>query len=150
MMKKYLVAAGLMVTLFGAMMPLAAEAATSPGPATKKSCTSSFLGFPAWYEGLAKPPDCQLMSPADLDGPENTKIARYIWKIALNVLEVMLMLVLYVSVGFVIYGGFRYITSAGDSGGVASAKKTILNAIIGLVLSFMSIAIVNLIAGNIK
>lgn len=39
-----------------------------------------------------------------------------------------------VSVIMIIYGGFRYIISGGDTGNVTSAKNTILYAIIGLVI----------------
>jgi cytochrome bd-type quinol oxidase subunit 2 len=39
-----------------------------------------------------------------------------------------------VSVIMIIYGGFRYITSGGESGNITSAKNTILYAIIGLVI----------------
>jgi hypothetical protein len=39
-----------------------------------------------------------------------------------------------VSVLMIIYGGFRYITSGGESGGVTSAKNTIMYAVIGLVI----------------
>lgn len=132
-------------------VPVAVHAAPLPLEVmAAKTCKSSFLGFPAWYDGLVNSSDCSLKSPSSLGAPANTQLSRYIWIIALNILQIMLMAVLYVSVGFVIYGGFLYMTSTGDSGRVASGKKTVLNAIIGLVLSFMSIAIVNLIAGNIK
>lgn len=39
-----------------------------------------------------------------------------------------------VAVIMIIVGGFRYITSGGDSGNVTGAKNTILYAIIGLVI----------------
>jgi energy-converting hydrogenase Eha subunit B len=39
-----------------------------------------------------------------------------------------------VAVLMIIVGGFRYITSGGDSGNVSSAKNTILYAIVGLVI----------------
>jgi hypothetical protein len=39
-----------------------------------------------------------------------------------------------VAVIMIIVGGFRYITSGGDSGNVSSAKNTIIYAIIGLVV----------------
>ncbi|HEX5456185.1 MAG TPA: pilin [Candidatus Saccharimonadales bacterium] len=39
-----------------------------------------------------------------------------------------------IAVLMVIVGGFRYITSGGDSGNVSSAKNTILYAIVGLVI----------------
>ena len=39
-----------------------------------------------------------------------------------------------IAVIMIVYGGFRYITSGGDSGKVTSARNTILYAIIGLII----------------
>ena len=39
-----------------------------------------------------------------------------------------------VAVIMIIWGGFKYITSGGDSGNITSAKNTIIYAIIGLVI----------------
>ena len=50
-----------------------------------------------------------------------------------------------VSVIMLIYGGFKYITSGGDSGGVTAAKNTILYAIVGLVIVALSQIIVNFV-----
>lgn len=50
-----------------------------------------------------------------------------------------------VSVIMIIYGGFRYIISGGDSNGVTAAKNTILYAIIGLVIVVLAQVIVNFV-----
>ena len=50
-----------------------------------------------------------------------------------------------VSVIMIIYGGFKYITSGGDSNGVTAAKNTILYALIGLVIVALSQIIVNFV-----
>lgn len=50
-----------------------------------------------------------------------------------------------VSVIMIIYGGFRYITSGGDSNGVTAAKNTILYAIIGLIIVALAQIIVNFV-----
>jgi hypothetical protein len=34
----------------------------------------------------------------------------------------------------IIYGGFKYITSGGDSGNVSGAKNTLVYAIVGLII----------------
>lgn len=47
-----------------------------------------------------------------------------------------------VSVIFVTWGGFKYITSGGDSSEVATAKNTIIAALIGLVLALLARPIV--------
>lgn len=50
---------------------------------------------------------------------------------------------------FILVGGINYMTSAGDAGKVEKAKKTILWAVIGLVISVLTFAIVNFVIGNI-
>ena len=107
-------------------------------------CTSRFLTFPAWYRGLERE-RCNIVPPSESDG-----ISTFIFTIVLNIIEIALQIVAYAAVGFTIYGGFKYLTSAGDANRVTAGRKMITNALIGLVISFMSIAIVNLIASNLK
>lgn len=45
----------------------------------------------------------------------------------------------------IVVAGLKYTTSAGDSGKVTTAKNTLLNAIIGLVLIIFAFAITNFI-----
>ncbi len=141
---KQLMVAAMMVVSFGAGM-----VALSPSAHAAGKCSSSFLTFPAWYDGLTDG-NCRLKSPSKLGGNEETKLTRYIFRIVLNVLEIALQLVAYISAGFIIYGGFKYLTVASDANKITAARTTIQNAVVGLVLSFLSIAIVTLIAGNIK
>ena len=51
-----------------------------------------------------------------------------------------------VAVIFVIYAGFKFVTSKGDPEQVNNAKKTLTYAIIGLLFILLSFAILNLIA----
>lgn len=124
----------------------AATAATSKNEtAAPTGCDDRFLTFPTWYHGLTKK-GCEIMSPSEVVG--GLKV--FIWTIVLNIIEIMLNLVGYLSVGFIIYGGYKYIISAGSPNGMVSARKTIMNAVIGLILSIVSVAIVNTIAGSLK
>lgn len=111
---------------------------------TFAACNDHLLTFPAWYRGLTDD-SCNIKSPADAGG-----LSKFIWTIALNVIELMLQLVGYISVGFIIAGGFTYMTSTGSPDGATRARKTITNAIVGLVISIFSVAIVNVISGAIK
>jgi hypothetical protein len=52
-----------------------------------------------------------------------------------------------IAVIMIIYGGFTYMTAAGKQEAVDSAKKTILYAIVGIVIILLSFAIVNTIVG---
>ena len=54
-----------------------------------------------------------------------------------------------VAVIMIIVGGFRYITSGGDSGNIGSAKNTILYAIVGLVIVAIAQAIVQFVLNEV-
>lgn len=157
MIKNLIVATGIAVFLAIAA-PLAlltspAQAATFGDGGDKPlvkgdaDCTSSFLLFPSWYRGLERK-GCEIQLPSS--GADGQNIQAFIFIIILNVIDIALRLVGFAAVGFVIYGGFKYLTSAGSADRVTAGRKIIMNAVIGLVISFFSIAIVNLIAGNIK
>jgi len=62
-----------------------------------------------------------------------------------SVINILLTVVGIVSVIMIIVGGVKYVTSAGDSSGVSSAKNTILYAVVGLVVALMAFAIVNFV-----
>ena len=50
-----------------------------------------------------------------------------------------------VAVIMIIYGGFRYITSGGESGRVGNAKNTLIYAIIGLIIVALAQLIVHFV-----
>ncbi len=50
-----------------------------------------------------------------------------------------------ISIIMIIFGGFRYITSGGDSGKVGSAKNTLIYAIVGLVIVALAQLIVRVV-----
>ncbi len=58
------------------------------------------------------------------------------------VIRILQIIVGIVSVVMIIFGGLKYITSGGDSGGVTSAKNTIIYALIGLVVVALAEVIV--------
>jgi hypothetical protein len=52
-----------------------------------------------------------------------------------NIIEILLSIIAALAVVFVIYAGIQYITSSGDPGKTASAKATLTNAAVGVILS---------------
>jgi hypothetical protein len=58
--------------------------------------------------------------------------------IATKIINVFSIIVGIVAVIMIIYGGFRYITSGGDSGRVGNAKNTLIYAIVGLIIVALS------------
>lgn len=108
---------------------------------THAACNERLLTFPAWYKGIVDG-SCKVKNPNDVGG-----LPTFIAKISLNIVEFMLQLVGYLCVGFIITGGFKYLISTGSPDDIAKSKKTILNAIIGLIISIFSIGIVNVVVG---
>ncbi|MGE5327772.1 MAG: hypothetical protein ACM3KH_00390 [Thiobacillus sp.] len=117
-----------------------------PVMAAGTSCNSGFLGFPAWYRNLTKDPDCALKSPDEVGG-----LGKFIWIIGLNVIELVLVAIAYIASGFILYGGFLFMISRGKPEGAARARQTILDAVVGLIIAFSALAIVQFaINGVIK
>ena len=54
-----------------------------------------------------------------------------------------------IAIIFIVIGGVRYLTSQGDEDAVALAKNTIVYAIIGLLVVFISAVVVNLVFNSI-
>lgn len=136
-----LVTIGIASTALAVMVPQAASAAKQTGD----KCSERLLTLPTWYRGLTDD-KCNIKMPGgDADG-----LSGFVWHIALNIIEMVLQIIGYLSVAFIIVGGYKYMISAGSSDGMVKARKTITNAIIGLVISIASVGIVNVIAGALK
>jgi hypothetical protein len=75
--------------------------------------------------------------------PCDSSISQFILKI----INVALAVAGLIAVLFLIIGGFRYITSAGNEEVAEGAKKIIINAIIGVVVIILSFVIVRVISG---
>ncbi len=58
-----------------------------------------------------------------------------------------LFLAVIASFGFIIWGGYNFITSQGDKGKLESARKTIVFSIIGLLICFLSFFAITLVGG---
>lgn len=63
--------------------------------------------------------------------------------IAGKIVNIFSIIVGVIAVIMIIYGGFRYITSGGDSGKVGNAKNSLIYAIIGLIIVALAQVIVH-------
>lgn len=70
-------------------------------------------------------------------------------KIITDIINIFSIIVGIVSVIMIIYGGFSYVTSGGDSGKVGNAKNTIIYAIIGLVIVALAQFIVQFVLDKV-
>jgi hypothetical protein len=69
--------------------------------------------------------------------------------IATKVVNTFSLIVGIVAVIMIIYGGFRYITSGGDSGSVGNAKNTLIYAIVGLIIVALAQVIVHFVLNTV-
>lgn len=117
------------------------------------SCPNQNPFFPSWYDNMCDG-NGNIVSPNAEGGSDakNTgeRLGAWLTQIAINLVTMLLTLVAYVSLVFVIYGGFKYMTSGDNSSGTQAARKTITNALIGLVISILSVAIVRFVSGVIE
>lgn len=75
-------------------------------------------------------------------------ISSGIQTIATRVVDVFSVVVGIASVIMIIYSGFRYITSGGESGSVSSAKNTLIYAIVGLIIVVLAQLIVTYVLNS--
>jgi len=111
------------------------------------NCETRILGIPPWYRGLTKTDstgDCAITSPEEAGG-----LSPFIWKIVLNVIEIGLILAGWIALFFILYGGFLFITGGGNASQIEKARKSIFNAVIGLIISMGAIAVTNLAFGTL-
>ncbi|MFA6511765.1 MAG: pilin [Patescibacteria group bacterium] len=65
-----------------------------------------------------------------------------------NIIQWILGILALLAVVFIIWGGFKWLTSSGDETRIDSAKKTISAAVIGLIIILLAWAIVIFVAGT--
>jgi hypothetical protein len=112
-------------------------------------CNKTFFGIPPWYKYLPMKYDaatkvCSVDNSFQILGNgTNSGIVL----IALGIVDILLRLAAMVAVGYVIWGGVKYMTSQGESGELAAAKHTIINALVGLAIALVATTVV-VFAGN--
>lgn len=67
-----------------------------------------------------------------------------------RVVDIILFVLGVLAVIMIIVGGFRYVTSGGDSNKLTSAKNTILYAVIGLIVALFAYAIVKWVVKQVQ
>lgn len=108
------------------------------------ACTypsDSFLGFPYWYKYL------QGVESGNGCVPQLEQLTD-IWLVVAALIEILLRLAGLAAIALVIYGGIQYMTSQSDPGSLEKAKKTVTNALIGLVIAVVATTLVSYLAGR--
>ena len=141
-------------------MGLASQAAmaadASTGPCTLKA-SYGFLGFPTWYKYLdgarvsadSAGDTIPVASSNDTCEPQLNSITDT-WRVVAAVIEMLIHISTLVAIGFIVYGGVTYTISQGQPDKTKQALRTIINALVGLVIAIVATALISFIAGSFK
>lgn len=132
------------VAFAAAPLVIVAAPVSSAAFTNAPECEGRLLGIPPWFRGLAEKDsagNCGVASPSDVNGG----LQGFIWKIALNIVEMGMVIAAYVAFLIILYSGFLFLTNGSNPSVVEKARTGIINAVIGLAIALGAIAIVNVI-----
>lgn len=126
--------------------PQLGDAAEVAQAAATGACApaKSFFGFPTWYKYLGAEKDSLGKCVPQIGGFND------MWLIGLAAIEILLRFAGIAAIAYVVYGGVQYIISQGEPDRTKSAKDTILNALIGLVIVIIASAVVSFVGNSLK
>ncbi len=103
--------------------------------------------IPPWYKYLPFKSTDAAKCVVDLNLTDNPE---QFWLVGFGIVDILLRVAGIVAVAYVIYGGFRYITSQGESENLKNARNTIINALIGVAITILASSFVSFFAGQFK
>jgi hypothetical protein len=108
-------------------------------------CTQGgkFLNFPTWYEYVCKGGGTHDFVFLSKDAPSDIPL------VLLAIVDILLRAAGIIAVGYVIFGGIKYVTSQGESDKTSEAKGTIINALAGLLIATFAVALVNFLGNRV-
>lgn len=104
---------------------------------------NDFFFLPTWYHYLKMSQDSLGRCAPVFNFPGD------IWAVALAIVDMLLRIAGFVAVVSIIVAGIEYMMTLGNSEKGVSARKRIVNSIIGLAIVLVAIALVRFIGNNI-
>lgn len=134
-LRRIIVTAGAALSL--AVVPaMLVPAVVSAQDANIGDCLSQGSGLSVGNGGTCTPSDTQT----------GTEKIQNIVTLIVNIFSIVVGII---AVIMIVVGGFKYITSGGDSGNITSAKNTIVYAVIGLVIVALAQFIVKFVLNKV-
>lgn len=87
-------------------------------------------------------------TPVPLPSPiavVNSQVGRFGFNGIKFFIDLFIFFGIFLCLGFVIFGGFKYLISQGDKKKLEDARHTILFSVVGLILIFLAFLIVNVV-----
>lgn len=143
MVRKLIASLFISISMFAAgsiLIPATAQAAS------RAQCegNSAIPFVPKWYKYIPHRWDAETQSCI-----VNASFPGSIPAILLAVFEIILVVAGVLAVIFVVYGGFQYLITTGEPEKAKNARNTIINALVGLMITMFATVIVNLVGRNI-
>ena len=125
---------------FAAATPVSADSIVD----SPSSCGNNtvFFALKPWYAGLTS----EINGKCEIGTPRKGQIPRFVWTVVLNILYDISMMVGYVAVIMVAWGGYLYMFSRGEPGRAEKGKKTLISAIVGLLIAMLAGVVMNTVA----
>ena len=122
--------------------------------------SNGFFGFPHWYEYLDVQPvspepnpenitTCQVVGPTASDG-SGIDIPKAAISVALAIIDILLRVAGLVAFGYIVYSGFLFVLAQGDSNKEKQARQTIINAVVGMIVSITAVTLVSFIGSKLS
>ena len=142
-MKKFLVALCMVLALFTGVSSVTAENVSADIVQEYSECGNSgaFFSLRPWYYKLTTTANgrCEIGTPVE------DKIPQFVWTIVLNIIYDISILIGYLTIIMVAWGGYLYMFSQGMPDRAEKGKKTLISAMTGLALSILASLIMNTI-----
>lgn len=147
-----------MSVLFGSIFGNVTTFAASPANECPKQ---SFFSIPTWYKYLPVTKDsvtgqCEVdFSITDAkDNPDKGTVKGGfngigIILVGLAIVDILVRIAGMLAFGYIIYSGFKYMTSQGSPDGTKAAFSMIINASIGLLVAILAAAIISFLGSSL-
>ncbi len=112
------------------------------------TCKPTFLGLIPWYQYLnvGSPPNCDIQHFTIFPGSGNSSDVPLV---LVAIIDDLLRIAGMVAVAFVIVGAVKYIMSQGNPEDTSSAQATIINALVGLAITVVAVAMVSFLGNKL-
>ena len=101
--------------------------------------TAAFFSLRPWYYGLTT----SINGKCEVKQPDSNELPKFIWSIVLNILYDVMIMVGYVAIIMIAWGGYLYMFSRGLPDRAERGKKTLIAAVAGLAVAMLASVIMN-------
>ncbi|MBQ6127290.1 hypothetical protein IJI69_01190 [Candidatus Saccharibacteria bacterium] len=140
-MKKILVYFSVILAMVMGVNMAAPMAVSAADDTDSCNATGVFFALRPWYHGLTEP----INGKCEIKKPDGNSLPQFVWAIVLNILTDVMIMVGYVAIIMIAWGGYLYMFSRGMPDRAERGKKTLIAAVAGLAIAMLASVIMNTI-----